>query len=240
MTKYIKRILYNDCVFENVGWGWEQCIDFLLVWGWWWGGAWWCTWWWGWWWLKYCNNYKINKWCYNIVIWCGWAGGSCNWWDSCFGNIIVCGWWGWGECGSNWSDWGSGWWGGYNWVWWCWINGQGCNWSWNSYGWGWGWAGGDGVGCDWWHWFGSNIMWWNMVYFGWWWNWASCWSSCMTWTDWCYWWGWNGRNCSGMQWVFVVNYKPVNWVSISWWDDVLNVNGRCIHIFRNDGTLCVE
>lgn len=201
-------------------------IDFLLV-GWW--GSWWWVfwWWWGWGGAIYCCNYILTS-NINIVIWNWWTISWCrkpwnNWWDSCFWDIVVHWWWGWGSWSSycvwwsddhpNWFDWGS-WWGwswasAYcswcpTWIWWEWYQWQWNNWwNWifstaNYPGWGWwGWA--------WWEWWVPILDQYNHPKWWTWWNWIC---SDISWEmQWYWWWGW---------W-FWINYIWC-WWCWWWWD----------------------
>jgi len=194
-------------------------LDFLVVW-WWWGWGWSigngeCIQWWGWWgWAVIeCSNYLILWGSINVTIWqwwCGWYNWvPCNWWDTCFYDIIAPWWWAWWSPwwdGNNWHDWASWWWGAsngkYKWVWWCWI----CNclyWSnWNctpgnSSCWGWWWWGAwwnkshwtNNWQIDWDEWIYSSISW-TCVWYWWWWGWGKKYSPAWCWKAWWWNWGW--------------------------------------------------
>lgn len=244
----------------------ELDVEYLLV-AWGWAGV---RWGWGWGWIIYCQNGVVispSSCC--IVIWAWGTPQSLNWWDSYFGSMVACWWWGW-----NWCAWGSWWWS--LWVYgWCWIPWQWCD-GWNSswYSWGgWGWysetwckGSARATAGDWWEWLSSNISWANYVYssWGWWASYCDC-SSPRAWGEW-WTWAWNGGNwrrwgwtsatnygwwwggtwmCNsggawcGKQWVFILRYPSSCWYNITWWTKYL-CNWYCIHCFTSNWTLTVS
>ena len=188
----------TQCWYEwsDSQWGWDNWpkVDVLVV-AWGWGGSYWG---WGWWAVEDCRKFPLwDVTTFAITIWAWWNSAcsryytGCNWWDSCFLNIVAYWWWGGGKYWWGWTAWWNWWWWGTssNWwmIWWIWKQ-----WfSWWKWGicwwWWWGWA--------WWPWLASihyydnNSLAYGGVGWQWWqWYYNSFWSECLYWS-WGWWWG---------------------------------------------------
>lgn len=240
-------------------------IDFLLVaWGWWWWS--WCAdyynWPWGWWagWVIQCCWYLL-PWDINVVIWSWWAANT-NWWNSCFWDIVACGWWRWWNYGVKWWNWWSwGWWANWWWGYWEWIEWQWWRWwiASNAWWW-WGWASAvwwswDAY-CRWWYgwdWIFNDFSWDNYMYawwgWGYWYCWRWAWWNGWWWAWWCvyvgaanasyYWWWWGWNWWCWYQWIFIARYPTACWYNITWWCKYICDN-YTIHCFTSDWTLTVN
>lgn len=236
---------------------WARFLDIELVW--WWG---WCgcypgtdqwnfgndySWWW-WWWMVSYRMYPITKNSYSVTIWAVWwmatcidgcANPWCNWWDTCFWELIAHWWWGARNSRATW------WWQNWNikyrieWY-------PGSTQSWNKI---WAWWGG---------------AWWPWVWYNWWpgrqsfidgcfyWAWAAwnCDYGRTEWTDWC--WRWNcwswWRSAPvkvGKWWVALIRYAAdwSYWIKCATWWTVTTVT-CCwtqykIHKFSWNWTFCI-
>ena len=229
----------DQFIFLAVGWKLElqpeipsslekPMVDLLIV-AWWWAWWWTCnnynTWWgWGWGQVIQCYDYQLCTDSYSVSIWSGGVWWQylqwCNWWDSCFWNIVAYWWWGWwvwcSGCNSPtspsfWRSWWNWWWGGAE------VETRTCNAWWysisNWHRWGrW-------FGCSWWWWGGA---WWDgsdafqfNCSIGWtWWPWVVSKIPCEC--DWCLFWTWGSSWCC-MSYAYPWWWKYCTNADFYWW-----------------------